>query len=165
MAYRELHAKLYSKKGQSMAIRIAKRRDKNSADVRQIKVIKDEDGRTLTNDVEIKDGWRAYFKKLLNEENPREERIVPPGNEGIVRESLGIWGRVIDTRLRTMVHVGEEQFGFMPNRSTTDAIFILRQMIEKHRERQENLHCTFIDLEKAYDWVPREELWACMREA
>jgi len=71
---------------------------------------------------------------------------------------------VIDARLRDMVPIGEEQFGFMPSRSTTDAIFALRQMIEKHREGQENLHCVFIDLEKAYDRVPREELWACMRE-
>ncbi|XP_063584688.1 uncharacterized protein LOC134762246 [Penaeus indicus] len=46
MAYRELYVKLDSKEGQSMAIRIAKRRDK-------IKVIKDEDGRTLTDDVEM----------------------------------------------------------------------------------------------------------------
>jgi len=64
-----------------------------------------------------------------------------------------------------MVEIGAEQFGFMPNRSTTDAIFALRQMIEKHRDGQENLHCVFIDLEKAYDRVPRQELWTCMRTA
>ena len=45
----------------------------------------------------------------------------------------------------------ESQFGFMPGRSTTDAIFILKQTIEKHRERQKDIRVTFVDIEKAYD--------------
>ena len=55
----------------------------------------------------------------------------------------------------------------MPGRSTTDAIFILKQtIIEKHREGQKNIIVTFIDLEKAYDRLPRarEEIWRCSRE-
>ena len=52
----------------------------------------------------------------------------------------------------------------MPGRSTTDAIFILKQAIEKHREGQKNIRVTFIDLEKAYDRIPREEIWRCSRE-
>ena len=35
-------------------------------------------------------------------------------------------------------------------RSTTDAIFILKQTIEKYREGQKNIKVTFIDLEKTY---------------
>ena len=52
----------------------------------------------------------------------------------------------------------------MPGRSTTDAIFIIRQTIEKHREGQKDIRVTFIYIEKAYDRVPREEIWRCMRE-
>ena len=36
--------------------------------------------------------------------------------------------------------------------------------IEKHREGQKDIRFTFIGIEKAYDRVPREELWRCMRE-
>ena len=52
----------------------------------------------------------------------------------------------------------------MPGKSTTDAIFALRILAEKYREKQRELHCIFIDLEKAYDWVPREEVRLCLRE-
>ena len=61
--------------------------------------------------------------------------------------------------------VPEQQFGFIPGRSTTDAIFCLRILLEKWTEGKKAVHCAFIDLEKAYDRVPREELWECLRLA
>ena len=38
-------------------------------------------------------------------------------------------------------------------------------LLEKWTEGQKVVHCTFIDLEKAYDEVPREEQWECLRLA
>ena len=77
---------------------------------------------------------------------------------------MKIWERIIDRKLREETSIGEEQFGFMPGRRTTDAIFAARQVIKKHREMQKELHLVFIDLEKAYDRVPRQEVWRCLRE-
>ena len=53
------------------------------------------------------------------------------------------------------------QFGFMPGRGTTDAISIVRQLLEKFLDKNKNLLFAFIDLEKAFDRVPHKVLlWA-----
>ena len=56
------------------------------------------------------------------------------------------------------------QFGFMPGRGTTDAIFILRQLQEKHLAKNKKLYFAFVDLEKAFDRVPRKVIWWAMQK-
>ena len=70
----------------------------------------------------------------------------------------------MDRRIRQCRNIHESQFGFMPGRSTTDAIFIPKHTLEKHREGQKNIRVTFLDLEKAYDRIPMEEIWRCSME-
>ena len=53
----------------------------------------------------------------------------------------------------------------MPGKGSTDAMFALRMLMEKYREGQRELHCVFVDLQKACKRVPREELWYCMRKS
>ena len=77
---------------------------------------------------------------------------------------MKIWERIIDRKLREETTIDDEQFGSIPGRGTTDAIFAVRQLMEKHRGKQKGLHMVFIYLEKAYDRVPRQEVWRCMRE-
>ena len=54
------------------------------------------------------------------------------------------------------------QFGFRANRSTSAAIFILRQILGISRKSRTPLFIAFIDLKAAYDWVPRDALFRCL---
>ena len=71
---------------------------------------------------------------------------------------------IIDRRLRDIVSISDGQFGFKSGVGTTDAIFVIRTLSEKFREDNKPLDVVFVDLEKAYDTVPRYVLWRCMRK-
>ena len=59
---------------------------------------------------------------------------------------------------------GDHQCEFRRNRSTTDHIFCIRQILEKKWEYNEAVHRLFIDFKKAYDSVRREVLYNILIE-
>ena len=73
--------------------------------------------------------------------------------------------RIILNRLRNRAEeiLSEEQAGFRPRRSTTEQIFNVRLLIEKHLQHQHNLYHNFIDFKKAFDRVWHEGLWQALR--
>ena len=118
----------------------------------------------ITDEEKIPHIWRnsiliPIFKNkgdLVNCGNYRRLKLMCP--------SMNLYERVCVNRYRNMLIISEEQFVFVKGKSTTDAIFALRQLQERHREGQQDLHCVFIELEKAYDKDPREQLYLCMRD-
>jgi hypothetical protein len=60
--------------------------------------------------------------------------------------------------------IGDHQRGFRRNRSTTDQIFYIRQILEKKWEYNGTGHQLFIDFKKAYDSTKREVLYNILVE-
>ena len=45
-----------------------------------------------------------------------------------------------------------------------EQIFVMRQLAEKVIEKDNRMHAGFVDLEKAYDKVCRQELWEALQK-
>jgi hypothetical protein len=59
---------------------------------------------------------------------------------------------------------GDHPCGFRRNRSTTDHIFCIRQILEKKLEHNETVHQLFIDFKTVYDSPRREALYNILIE-
>ena len=69
--------------------------------------------------------------------------------------------RVFEKMIRRIVSVDGMQFGFMPERGTIDAVFILRRIQDEYHAKAKNSYVCCVDLDKAFDRVPRKVLeWA-----
>ena len=64
--------------------------------------------------------------------------------------------RIFEHRIRQQIVIDDMQFGFMKGKGTTDAIFMARQMQENFGVKGKKLYVGFVDLEKAFERVPRE---------
>ena len=62
----------------------------------------------------------------------------------LVEHAMKILERVIERRLRNVVKIDSMQFGFMAGKSTTEAIFIVRQLQEKYLARNKELCMAFV---------------------
>ena len=256
-ARRDMEADVYSKLdedgGKKMIYKMARDRNENSKDVKGGTVIKDINGKLVTEQEVVLKVWESYFKELLNQERNNKdlelpsyverkveltditntyvqtgmkgmkkeralgidevcvEMVIAAGESGIswTKKLLNTWmrqgkvpekwrtglivpiwkrkgdvqdpgeyrgitllshimkllERILGGTIRKKVEqeLGEEQQGFRKGRGTTDRMFALRQLVEKRLEMQGRMAIGFVDLEKAYDTVPREMVKARVR--
>jgi hypothetical protein len=54
----------------------------------------------------------------------------------LMSHTMKLWERVIEHRLRKLITVSKNQFGFMLGRSTMEAIFLIRQLMKTSRTEE-----------------------------
>ncbi|KAK3521622.1 hypothetical protein QTP70_014726, partial [Hemibagrus guttatus] len=156
-AYDELYTRLDTREGEKDLYRLARQRDRDGKDVQQVRVIKDRDGRVLTSEESVQRRWKEYFEELMNEENEREkgvevvnsvEQEVDKIRKDEVRKAL--------KRMKSGKAVGPDDV----------PVEVWKCLGEAAVESLTSLFNRVLEnLEKAYDRVPREELWYCMRKS
>ncbi|KAK3526888.1 hypothetical protein QTP86_003606 [Hemibagrus guttatus] len=156
-AYDELYTRLDTREGEKDLYRLARQRDRDGKDVQQVRVIKDRDGRVLTSEESVQRRWKEYFEELMNEENEREKRVegvnsveqkVDKIRKDEVRKAL--------KRMKSGKAVGPDDIPVEVWKCLGEAaVEFLASLFSRVLE----------NLEKAYDRVPREELWYCMRKS
>ena len=61
-------------------------------------------------------------------------------------------------RGRTLHEMAQEQYGFMPDKGTGNAIFVTRMLVERSIEKQKDVYVCFFDYSKAFGMVKHKLL-------
>ena len=104
-ARRDMEADVYSKLdedgGKMMIYKMARDRDENSKDVKGGTVIKDRNGKLVTEQEAVLKVWESYFKELLNQDINNNDLKLPSYVEGKV-ELTNITDTEMQTRMKGM---------------------------------------------------------------
>ena len=106
-----------------------------------------------------------WSKGLITPVFKKGDKLDPANYRAITLLSIPGICRMVLNRIQETIdnHLREEQCGFRSSRGTTDAVFVVRQIIEKARERRIPIHWNFVDFKAAFDTIWREALWKCLR--
>ena len=69
----------------------------------------------------------------------------------LTKQVMKVLKRIANDLVRQVVSIHDSKFGFIPGRSTTDAIFVIRQLQEKYLAANKRLYMAFVYQEKASD--------------
>lgn len=119
----------------------------------------------IWNGEEIPDEWKT---SILCPIYKKGDKLECSNYRGIalLNTAYKIFANILYKRLLPYMEsiVGEYQCGFRVGRSTSDQLFNIRQILEKCKEYNVEIHQLFVDFRAAYDSVKRSKLWRVMEE-
>ena len=75
--------------------------------------------------------WRdSVLIPIVKNNGDDVQRCINHIGTTLISHTMKLWERIIERRLRSELTFGNQQYGFMPGNSTTDALFALRVLTE-----------------------------------
>ena len=74
----------------------------------------------------------------------------------LLEHAMKIVERVLQTHIQTLINLNKMQFEYKPGKGTVDVMFNVRRMQEEYQKKDKKLYVCFVDMEKAFDRVPRK---------
>ena len=102
--------------------------------------------------------WPEDFVKTILIPIPKKKKAVECGDYrtiSLISHAAKVVLRIINRRLETRAneYLGDDQFGFRKGKSTRDAIAVMRTLVERNLEYNQDVFACFVDFEKAFDRV------------
>ena len=98
--------------------------------------------------------WQTFEEVAL-------QKIKPNEDASLMSHLTKVLLRIIMARMRKSLipEISQLRFGFVPDKSTRNAIFTLSMLAERCIEMQKDLYLCFIDYSKAFDKGRHEKLF------
>ena len=100
---------------------------------------------TIIKENKVPEDWDKSI--ILNLYKGKGDATVRGNYRGLklLEHAMKAFERILEGLIRKQVSIDDMQYGFMPGRGTTDAIFIARQVQEKFIAKNKTLYFAFID--------------------
>ncbi|XP_064475740.1 uncharacterized protein LOC135389635 [Ornithodoros turicata] len=108
---------------------------------------------------EIPEEWNHSSVRLLYKDQGKPKDDLKSYRPITLQSNIAkLFSTIINDRITKTYdqHLTEAQNGFREDRSGSDNLFIITQLIELSLQSGQELYVAFLDLEKAYDAVPHE---------
>ncbi|RLU18394.1 hypothetical protein DMN91_008751 [Ooceraea biroi] len=113
----------------------------------------------------IPEDWQA---SIIHPIHKKGDILACENYRGIslLNAAYKIFTSIVKERLEPYAEeiLGEYQAGFRRGRSTSDQLFVVRQIAEKFWEFDIDLHHVFVDFKQVYDSISREKLHEILQE-
>ncbi|XP_045480919.1 uncharacterized protein LOC123685307 [Harmonia axyridis] len=105
----------------------------------------------------IPEQWRTSIAVLMFKKGDKKK---PENYRGInlLSTTLKLITKIITNKINNIIFLSDEQQGFRSGRSCKDAVFVMRQIVEKSIQYNRPAYMCFVDLQKAFDRVQIQDV-------